>query len=147
MPILERAVQENPANAQAWAALGATQLLVRRVEEGVESLRRGMRISPTDYRRSVWQTALAGGLVRLKQYEEAVEIAHAACRSDVNFAPARIVLAGALMKLGREAEAGKALAEARRLRPQLTVPEVRLWVGNRSLDKFDAGLTLPRTPA
>jgi DNA-binding SARP family transcriptional activator len=146
IPILERAVQENAGNAQAWAALGATQLLLRQVEEGVESLRRGLRISPTDYRRSVWQTALAGGLARLKRHDEAVEVAQAACRSDVNFAPARIVLAGALMKLGRESEAGRALAEARRLRPRLSVAEVRLWVGNRSLDKFDAGLTPLGTP-
>lgn len=146
LPILERAVQENPGNAQARAALGATQLLLRQVEAGVESLRRALRISPTDYRRSVWQTALAGGLARLKQHQEAAEAAQAACRSDVNFAPARIVLAGILMKLGRESEAARALAEARRLRSQLTIAEVRLWVGNRSLDKFDAGLTHARTP-
>jgi tetratricopeptide (TPR) repeat protein len=138
-------VQENAGNAQARAALGATQLLLRRVDEGVESLRRALRISPTDYRRSVWQTALAGGLARLKQLQEAAEVAQAACRSDVNFAPARIVLAGILMKLGREGEAAKALAEARRMRPQLSAQEVRLWVGNRSLDKFDAGLTPART--
>jgi DNA-binding SARP family transcriptional activator/lipoprotein NlpI len=145
IPILERAVQENPGNAQAWAALGATQLLLRRFEAGVESLRHGLRISPTDYRRSVWQTALAGGLTRLKQYEEAAEMAQAACRSDVNFYAARIMLAAALVKLGRESAAAKALAEAKRLRPQLTMREVRFWVGNRSLDRFDAQLTVSRT--
>jgi DNA-binding SARP family transcriptional activator len=147
LPLLERAVEENPGNAQAWAALGATQLLLRRLEAGIEALRRGLRTSPTDYRRTVWQTALAGGLARLKSYEQALEVAHAACRSDVNFYPPRIVLAGVLAKLGRDGEAARALAEAKRLRPQLTLQEVRLWAGGRALDKFDGVLTAPRTRA
>lgn len=147
LPILERAIEENPGNAQAWAALGATQLLLRRLDAGIESLRRGLRISPTDYRRSAWQTALAGGLARLKAYEQALEVVQAACRSDVNFYPPRIVLAGLLSKLGRDGEAARALAEAKRLRPQLSAQEVRIWVGGRSLEKFDAVLTAPRTRA
>lgn len=147
LPILERSTEENPGNAQAWAALGATQLLLKRFEDGIGSLRRGLRISPADYRRTVWQTALASGLARLKAYGEALEAAQAACRSDVNFYPPRIVLAGVLAKLGRDGEAARALAEAKRLRPQLTPQEVRLWVGGRALEKFDGILTAPRTRA
>jgi adenylate cyclase len=146
LPILERAIEENPGNAQAWAALGATQLLLKRLEAGVESLRRGLRISPTDYRRSAWQTALAGGLARLKAYQEALEVAQAACRSDLNFYPPRVVLAGLLARLGRDGEAARALGEAKRLRPQLLPKEVRLWAGRGVLEKFDVALTAPRTP-
>lgn len=145
LPIVERSIEENPGNAQAWAALGATQLLLKRVEDGIASLRRGLRISPTDYRRTVWQTALAGGLARLKAYDEALEVAQAACRSDVNFYPPRIVLAGILSRLGRDGEAARALAEARRLRPQLSPREVRLWGGGNL--KFDAPLTARNTRA
>jgi adenylate cyclase len=144
LPILERAIEENPGNAQAWAGLGATQLLLGRLEAGIESLRRGLRISPADYRRSVWQTALASALARVKTYEEALEVAYAACRSDLNFYPPRIVLAGVLARLGRDGEAASALAEAKRLRPQLSAQEVRMW-GGGSLKKFDAALTAPRT--
>jgi adenylate cyclase len=145
LPIVERATEENPGNAQAWAALGATQLVLKQVEDGIASLRRGLRISPSDYRRTVWQTTLAGGLSRLKSYDEALEAAQAACRSDVNFYPPRVVLAGVLARLGRDGEAAKALAEAKRLRPELSPPEVRLWAGGRVLEKFDALLTAPRT--
>lgn len=134
LPLLERAVAENPANAQAWAALGSTQLLLRRLEEGIASLQRGLRISATDYRRSVWQTALAGGLMRLKRLEEALESARDACRSDANFYPARLVLAGILVKMHRPADASKAFAEARRLQPLLRLDQVRLWAAGRSLD-------------
>jgi len=134
LPLLERAIEENPNNAQAWAALGATHLLRRQYEPGVESLRRGLRISPTDYRRSVWLTALAGGLAHLKQFDEALAAAQGACRADSKFYPAQIVLAMVLTKLGREAEAVKALTEARRIRPRLAIGEVRLWAG-RTLDR------------
>jgi len=145
LPIVERSIEENPGNAQAWAALGATQLLLGRVEDGVASLRRGLRISPSDYRRTVWQTALAGGLARQRAYDEALEAAQAACRSDVNFYAPRIVLAGILSRLGRDAEAARALAEAKRLRPQLSLQEVRLWGGRDLQQKFDTVVTAPRT--
>jgi adenylate cyclase len=141
MPLLERAIEENPNNAQAWAALGATQLLRRQYEPAVESLRRGLRISPTDYRRSVWLTALASGLVRLEKLDEALAAAQSACRADPKFYPAQIVLALVLAKLGKEAEALKALTEAKRVRPRLAIGEIRHWAG-RALDRPAASLGL-----
>ena len=135
VPLLERAIEENPNNAQAWAALGATRLLQMQFEAGVEALRRGLRTSPTDYRRSVWLTALCSGLVRLNRLDEALDAAQGACRSDAKFYPARIVMAMVLTKLGKDAEAVRALAEARRIRPRLTQAEVRLFVG-RTLDSL-----------
>ena len=139
VPLLERAIEENPGNAQAWAALGATQLLQKQYEAGVASLTRGLRTSPTDYRRSVWQTALCGGLVRLEQLDPALDAARGACRSDARFYPAHLALASVLARLGRDAEAVQALTEARRIRPRLTAGEIRLWAG-RALDRLT---TLP----
>ncbi len=141
VPLLERAIEENPNNAQAWAALGAIQLLRRQCELGVESLRHGLNISPTDYRRSVWLTALAGGLVYLERADEALAAAQGACRADSKFYPAQIVLAVVLTKLGKKAEALRALTEARRIRPRLAIGEVRLWAGP-VLDRPAASLGL-----
>lgn len=141
LPLLERAIEEDPNNPQAWAALGAIQLLRRQYETGVESLRRGLRISPTDYRRSVWLTALAGGLVHLEKPDEALAAAQGACRADSKFYPAQIVLAMVLAKLGRKTEVVKALAEARRIRPRLAMAEIHLWAG-RALDRHAASLGL-----
>jgi uncharacterized membrane-anchored protein len=107
----------------------------------VESLRRGLRISPTDYRRSVWLTALAGGLLRLEQPDEALAAAQGACRADSKFYPAQIVLALVLAKLGKEADAVKAITEARRIHPRLAIREIRQWVG-RALDRLAASLGL-----
>jgi DNA-binding SARP family transcriptional activator len=140
VPLLERAIEENPNNAQAWAALGAARLLQMQFEPAVEALRRGLRTSPTDYRRSVWLTALSSGLVRLNRLDEALDAAQGACRSDAKFYPARIVLSMVLTKLGKDADAVKALAEARRIRPQLTQAEMRLFVG-RALDSLATSFT------
>lgn len=129
VPLLERAIEENPNNAQAWAALGATRLLQMQFEPAVEALRHGLRTSPTDYRRSVWLTALASALVRLKRLDEALDAARSACRSDAKYYPARIVLAMVLSKLDQKDDAAKALADARRIRPQLTPAEMRRFVG------------------
>jgi len=141
LPLLERAIEENPNNAQAWAALGAAQLLRRQYESSVESLRRGLRISPTDYRRSVWLTALAGALVRMGKPDQALDIARSACRADAKFYPAQILLAMVLTKLGKEAAAVKALTEARRIRPRLAIGEIQFWAG-RALDQLAAQLGL-----
>ena len=130
-PLLERAVEENPDNPQAWAALGACRLMLARVEPGVESLRRGLRTSPTDYRRSIWLTLLAGALMRLKQSDDAIETARAACRSDASFYPARLVLATALLRAGRQPAAARALEEALRIRPPMQPEETQTWVGRR----------------
>jgi DNA-binding SARP family transcriptional activator/predicted Zn-dependent protease len=137
-PLLERAVEENPGNPQAWAALGACRLMLARVEGGIESLRRGLRASPADYRRSVWLTLLAGALMRMKQSGEAIETARAACRSDSNFYPARLVLATAFLRAGRQAEARRALEEARRIRPSMQQQEAQTWVGRRGSRELDA---------
>jgi TolB-like protein len=141
LPLLERAIEENPNNAQAWAALGAAQLLRHQYEPSIEALRRGLRISPTDYRRSVWLTALTRALVRTGKLDQALAAAHDACRADAKFFPAQILLAVVLTKLGKEAEAVKALTEARRIRPRLAIGEIRLWAG-RALDRLAASLGL-----
>jgi adenylate cyclase len=137
VPLLERAIEENPNNAQAWAALGAAHFLRRQYEPAVEALRRGLRISPTDYRRSVWLTALAGALVRLGKFDQALVAAQDACRADAKFYPAQIVLAMILTRLGKAAESMRALTEARRIRPRLAIGEIRLWAG-RTLDGLAA---------
>lgn len=141
LPLLERAIEDNPNNAQAWAALGAAQLLRRQYEPAVEALRRGLRISPTDYRRSVWFTALASALVRTGELDQALPAAQDACRADAKFYPAQIVLALVLTKLGKGADAVKALTEARRIRPRLVIGEIRFWAG-QVLDGAAASLGL-----
>ena len=103
---------------------------------GIESLQRGLRISPMDYRRSVWLAALAGGLARAGKMEESLEAARAACSSDARFYPARLALAVALLKLGNEAEAIHAINETFRIQPQLSAETARDWIGQRGFARL-----------
>lgn len=136
--LLARAVEENPGNAQAWAALGSTQLALSRNEAGIESLQRGLRISPVDYRRSIWLAALAGGLGRTGKTEESLEAARAACRSDTRFYPARLALAIALVKAGHESEAVHAVNETFRIQPKLRPETACDWIGQRGFARLSS---------
>jgi adenylate cyclase len=128
--ILERAIENDPSNAQAWVALGSSlYFLENKSDAGLEKLRHGMRLSPRDYRLGFWGTFYALALARRRRPTEAYEEARTACRRDPQFYVARIVLALTATSLGRKEEAIAALREARRLRPRLSLEEIQLFVG------------------
>src|SRR3984957_7849072 len=62
--ILERAIENDPSNAQAWVALGTSLCLLENRDAGLEKLRRGMRLSPRDHRLGFWGTFYALALAR-----------------------------------------------------------------------------------
>lgn len=137
-PLLERAVEENPSNPQAWSALGACRLSLNRTAEGVDLLGRGLRLAPADYRRTVWLALRSRGLLGLGRLAEAHDAAREAVRTDVHFYPAHLALAAAQHRLQRPAEAMLSLIEALRIRPRLQPVEARPWVGPRMALRLQA---------
>jgi adenylate cyclase len=131
--ILDRAIEKDPSNAQAWVARGSSQCFFEKMADvGLEKLRHGMRLSPYDHRLGFWGAFYAAGLLQQGRGLEAYEEARTACRRDPQFYVARIVLAlTAIARDGKE-EAIAALREARRLRPRLTLEEIRLLFGRRA---------------
>jgi len=130
--ILERAIENDPSNAQAWVALGSSLCFLEKSGDvGLEKLRHGMRLSPRDHRLGFWGTFYALALARHRRLTEAHEEVRAACRRDPQFYVARIVLAFTAAGLGSKEEAIAALREARRLRPRLSLEEIQLFVGRR----------------
>ena len=129
--ILERAIERNPSNAQAWVALGATFLSNRQPDLAIEKLEHGLRISPRDNRLAVWMGIHALALGFTGRLDEAVAQARAACRRDGKLHNPRVVLAALLASQNSPEEATSALAEARRIRPQLSLREARGIVGGR----------------
>lgn len=129
--LLELAVEQNPDNPQAWAALGACRLGLARVSDGLQSLERGVRLGSSDYRRTVWLTLMSRGMLHQRRVGEAIDTARAAVRSDVFFYPAWLALAAAQLQAGHTAQASRALTEARRIRPRLTLDESRPWISPR----------------
>jgi adenylate cyclase len=131
--ILERAIENDPSNAQAWVALGTSLCFLEKMDTtGLEKLQHGMRLSPRDHRLGFWGTFYALALARHRRLTEAHEEVRAACRRDPQFYVARVVLALTAVGLGRKEEAVVALREARRLRPRLSLNEIELLVGRRT---------------
>ncbi len=131
--ILERAIENDPSNAQAWVALGTSLCFLQKMDPtGLEKLQHGMRLSPRDHRLGFWGTFYALALARHRRLTEAHEEVRAACRRDPQFYVARVVLALTAAGLGRREEAVMALREARRLRPRLSLDEIQLLVGRRA---------------
>ncbi|MGY3547103.1 adenylate/guanylate cyclase domain-containing protein [Bradyrhizobium sp. USDA 4469] len=131
--ILERAIENDPSNAQAWVALGTSLCFLEKMDAtGLEKLRHGMRLSPRDHRLGFWGTFYALALQRHGRATEAHEEVRAACRRDPQFYVARIVLALIAAGLDKKEEAVVALREARRLRPRLSFNEIQFLVGRRA---------------
>jgi adenylate cyclase len=132
--MLERAIEIDPSNAQARVALGTAQARLHRLDEGIENLRLGMRLSPRDVRIAFWGMFLANALLNAGRLEEALAEASLAARRDGRLYTARLVAARTLVKLGRNDDARTALAEARRIRPNMTLAEVEKFFGAQATE-------------
>jgi len=131
--MLRRAVELDPSNAQAVAALGAA-LLQTGVEEGIEHMLHGIRISPRDNRLSAWGALLARGMLNFGRVDEAIATAAAACRCDDKIFLPRVVLAVAQVTAGNKEEAALALSDARRIRPGLSIDDISRFASVGEID-------------
>ena len=131
LPLLRNAVELNPNNAQAWAALGAVCLLEKRLEEAVSHLQRGIKISPMDSRLSIWGTLLAIALLQSNDIEGAFQQAKIACqRDDGSYFP-RVVLAGLYIVIRDIPRSQNALADAYRIKPNLSPHQISALLGHK----------------
>jgi len=76
---------------------------------------------------------LASALLAAGRTEEAIEEAAIASRRDSRLYASRVVSAIALARLGCFDEARGALAEARRIRPAITLPEFQKFFGEKAV--------------
>jgi hypothetical protein len=94
-------------------------------------MRLGIRLSPRDSRLTFWGTVLADALARAGRLDEALNEARSMCRRDRRLYTPRVVMASVLTRLQRPDEARAAIVDARRIRPALTLDEVRRFFGRR----------------
>jgi TolB-like protein len=136
--LLQQAVELDPSNAQAHVALGAALIRLGRFEDGIKSMQFGMRSSPKDFRLTFWSMILADALARAGRLDEALTVASSASLRDGRLYGARVVAAWVLHKLNRIDEARTAVAEARRIRPALSLDEIRRFFGKRAAAELAA---------
>ena len=136
--LLERAVETDPSNAQARVALGAAQASNRQTDVGLDNMRDGMRLSPRDVRLAFWGAVYADLLARNGRLDEALEAARTACRRDGKLYGARVSAAIILLRLNRGEEALTSLAEARRIRPRLSLAQIEQFHGRRAAAELAA---------
>lgn len=131
MSTLKQAVDLNPDNGQAWAALGSVCLSDRRVDDAVSHLRRGIELSPHDSRLSVWGGVLSTALRVSGDLTGAVEQAEMACqRGDRTYMP-RVILAAAHLVSGNQRCASLAFEDAYRIKPDMTDKQITYLIGKR----------------
>ena len=143
-PILRKAIEINPANAQAWAALGSVCLLLEQLDEGIAHLRHGIAISPLDSRLSIWGSLLTVGLLLSGDAAEALRQGQLACQRDDRNYMARVVLAGAYLVGAENRQARAALEDAYRIKPDLSRQQVQYLLGE---ELGDALLGIGRSSA
>jgi tetratricopeptide (TPR) repeat protein len=127
--LLRNALDLNPSNAQAWVALGGVHMVRGEFDRAVEYLSRGIEISPVDSRLSVWGALLSVAQLMRGEVDEAIATARTACqRNDLTYLP-RVALAGALLAQQDPDSALRALADARRIKPDLDGPQIESLIG------------------
>ncbi len=129
--VLHQALEIDPSNAQAHVALGASLVLTGKLEEGIEKMRFGMKISPRDRRLGFWGWALGAYLLRAERLDEALAEARTASQRDPKFHFTRVLEAAVLDHKGHSVDASASLALARQLCPTLTLNEIARIHGRR----------------
>ncbi|MBI3796130.1 MAG: adenylate/guanylate cyclase domain-containing protein [Deltaproteobacteria bacterium] len=115
----ERAIALDPNGAEGYANLGGILAWAGRPEEGVEMVKRAMRLNPhypVNYHLILAFTDRLAG-----QYEEAIAAAKKALARQPNFAPCYFALAFSYAQLDRLEEARAAGAELQRLVPNFSL--------------------------
>ncbi|WP_170181864.1 winged helix-turn-helix domain-containing tetratricopeptide repeat protein [Phreatobacter stygius] len=128
----EHAMQLDPRNPEVLASIAAANIMLGRPENALESLRKAMRLSPTDRHLPRWQLIMGVARLHLGHDDEAVEWLRRSAALNAQDQFTQLFLASALARIGREAEARAAVANLLQLAPGFSLSRFR------SLEPSDA---------
>lgn len=131
LPILRNAVDINPTNAQAWAALGSVNLIQHNLDAAIENLKQGLALSPLDSRLAIWGALLTLAHLLSGQMNEALEQGALACQRDHRSYFPRVVMAGVHLTDGDHDRALVYLDDARRIKPDLSRVQISMLLGRK----------------
>jgi tetratricopeptide (TPR) repeat protein len=117
----ETEVALDPNSAYGYAAIGRVEGLLGRCEQSITHIKQAFALSPRDPYSGFWYTYLGLAEFCRGRLDAAIEQLKRAIVSGYPAYVTYAVLAGAEAAKGNDAEAKRALTEARRLFPQLTI--------------------------
>jgi adenylate cyclase len=134
----KEAIKLNPS----YAALGAVLNFQGQSEEGVASVEKGIRLSPSDPRLFIWLSGLAAAHYQLQHYSQAVEIGRRSWALNRSYITGLTYVVAGLAQLGRIEDARTTLAVLRELDPKLTAlrTTVQLYQNRAGIDHLLDGL-------
>jgi len=115
----KQAVAEGPSMEAPYNTLGRIQMFNGSPLEGIENMKRGMRLSPTQF---ATRSGLLGTAYRnARQLDLAVDTLEATVKRFSKFVAGWVALASCYVLMGREKEAMQKVAEILRLDPTYTI--------------------------
>jgi tetratricopeptide (TPR) repeat protein len=111
----------DPNSARLYVQRGMAESALGNFEQAKSDVRQAMRLSPLDPRAGLWHFAMGGVEIEQGHNDAAVDEIHKAIEAGYRPFIPYAVLAAAYALEGNMDEAKSALAEARRLNPNLTV--------------------------
>jgi tetratricopeptide (TPR) repeat protein len=111
----------DPNSAYGYSAMGAVEALLGRCEQSIAHIKQAFALSPRDPLSGNWYAWLGVAEFCRGRLDAAIEQFKRAIDSGFATYFPYALLAGAEAAKGNDAEAKLALAEARRLNPQLTI--------------------------
>jgi tetratricopeptide (TPR) repeat protein len=125
LALLDRDIALNRNYAPAWHRIAYSRIGLGDFEGGLAAGREMLRLSPRDGRLYSVYTIMSAASLFQQRDEEALEWGRKAVHSRPDCGPAHAYVAAALAHLGRIDEAGKEIAELRRLQPGYTATTLR----------------------
>jgi adenylate cyclase len=111
----------NPNSARLYAGRASAELRLGRAEQAISDVEQAMRLSPHDPEVGLWHGILGMAELNLRHFPEAADQATRAIERGHRYYLTYALRAAAYAHEGKMDEAKVALAEARRVNPQLTV--------------------------
>ena len=119
--VMDAGLAVNPNSALVYGTRAVAEAYLFRYEQMISDARQAMQLSPLDPEVGIWHWLLGFAELGLGRFDAAVEEDHEAVNAGfVSFLPYRDMAAAFAMQ-GKMDEARSAVAEARRINPQLTM--------------------------
>jgi len=134
--LIDQALALNPNLAWAWLFSGWVKVWLGEPEAAIERERHAMRLSPHDPHLFNMQAAVAAGYFLAGRYAEALSWAKTAKRAQMNAPLQPLVAAASAALSGDAAETEIAMAQIRRLVPDLRLANLKDLVPSRRPEDF-----------